>query len=140
MVLWQYLLREGNKYFKQDELFVAEELYHQAFHILNVDLHRNPNDIMLIQALICTHHNLATTYEQQAKLHDAAHYIYQAHSFAMSCANNHCLSEQTQSFALRMTSITYQSILELQKKYPNCEICDQKAGSLNTFPTNDYLH
>lgn len=114
---WQQLLRNGNVFFDNQDWNIAISHYEHAQSELEKEWQINTDSIELMQAWVSTQHNLATVYEVQSKLTRAANFLLTAHATIISRINNPDYSELAQSLALRMSSITYKSILEFNKKY-----------------------
>lgn len=114
---WQQLLKAGNELYKKQNLNAAIAHYKSAEVILEKEWQTNSDSIEIMQAWVSTLHNLATVYETLSAPSSSADYLLQAHSKVIARINDPSYSPMAQSLALRMSSITYKSIIEFNKKY-----------------------
>ena len=131
MFTWQHLMRKGNAYFDANHWVKAEYCYYQALSLLEVVWKKEPENTEIMQAWVCAQHNLASTFEKQALLENAAENLFIAHHVIIQRMNDKNYSELAQSLALRMSAITYRSILEFKKKYAEYVDCQNWFATTN---------
>ena len=123
MVSWQSAMLKGNECFDSRDWFEAEQHYYRAIELLDMLWQKCSDSIEAMQGWVCGYHNLAATFEQQGQLERAAHCLMHAHYTILNHANNDDVPGMAQSNALRMSSITYKSIVEFKKNHQNCAKC-----------------
>ena len=123
MASWQSAMIKGNECFNSHNWLDAERFYNQAIELLDMLWQQDNDSIEAMQGWVCGVHNLAATYEQQGQLERTAQCLAQAHSNIIKRVNDDDLSDINKSHALRMSSITYKSIVEFKHQYASYSNC-----------------
>jgi tetratricopeptide (TPR) repeat protein len=101
----------------------AERYYYQAIELLDMLWQQDSENIEAMQGWVSKIHNLAATYEQQGQFERTAQCLLKAHCNIVKRVNDESLSDIHKSHALRMSSMTYKSIVDFKQQhasYSNC--------------------
>lgn len=120
---WQSAMIKGNECFDSHNWLEAQRYYNQAIELLDLLWQKQNDSVEAMQGWVCGYHNLAATFEQQGQMDRAAQCLLHAHFTIVERANNKQYPDAAQSNALRMSSITYKSIIEFKNKHTYYSDC-----------------
>ena len=123
--LWQQLLNQGNKCFKDKNLLQAEYYYKEAESHLDYLWSIESTNVNLLMAWICSLHNLASLFEQQGNNQIGLQYLLIPHHRMMKLSQNKETSEDIKLIAINALKLTFTPILLFTKRNPICEDCEQ---------------
>ncbi|MEI6894698.1 MAG: hypothetical protein V5789_08715 [Colwellia sp.] len=130
---WQSLLKLGNDCFYEKQWSQAEFFYSEAYDILAYGYRNNPLSADILMAWVCTCHNLSSLYETMGNVNLSLKFLKVPHDYLMEIAESKIPDEDVKLIALKGMSLTIPPIMLFAKKYPMCDDCTLKLGSINNL-------
>lgn len=127
---WQSLLKLGNNCFIDNKWGKAEFFYSEAYDILACGYRNNPLSADILMAWICTCHNLASLYEALGDIDLSLKFLKVPYDYLLEISQSNIPDEDVKLIAFKGISLTIAPILMFAKKYPMCDDCKSKFGSL----------
>jgi hypothetical protein len=127
---WQSLLKLGNECFDDKQLNQAEALYWQAYDLLSLACHEEPQSSDVLMAWICACHNLAALYETFGNLDLSLKFLMAPHEYLITVSESNHFNDDIKFIAFKGMSVTLPPILLFIKSYKICEGCREQQPTL----------
>jgi hypothetical protein len=134
---WQSLLKLGNDCFYDNHLHQAVSFYSKAYDMLALGYKNSPHSADILMAWVCACHNLSSVYEALGDLDLSLKFLKVPYDYLMDISVSNITDEEVKLIAFQGISLTITPILMFAKKYPMCDECQGKFGSLKSLIKQD---
>jgi hypothetical protein len=127
---WQSLLKLGNDCFYDKQWSQAEFFYSEAYDMLAYGYRNNPLSADTLMAWVCVCHNLSSLYESIGSLDLSLQFLKVPYDYLKEVSESEIPNEDVKLIAFNGLSLTIPPLMVFAKKYPMCNECKEKLGSL----------
>lgn len=127
---WQSLLTLGNECFHDKQLNQAENFYWQAYDLLSLACHEEPQSSDVLMAWICACHNLALLYETFGNLDLSLKFLMTPHEYLVAVSESKHSNDDIKFTAFKGMSLTLPPILLFTQNHKICDGCREQLPLL----------